>query len=301
MLYYRRKILLALLEVLGGKLSAIQLQKYLFLFTREQMNKAFSFIPYKYGCFSFQANQDMTTLGTYGYVQENEKGYELLSMSSDYLAQLDMFDQQAMRSVYDEFSHMTQDELVTYIYVNYPFYAINSTIAGRLLTPEQMQKVVSQRRHKQGKQLFTIGYEGVALEDYIKRLIIEDVHVLCDVRKNAYSQKYGFNKSQLEKACEGVGIRYVHVPDLGIESDKRQDLRSQHDYDVLFAEYDRTVIPQNQQSLRYVYNLIMTDERVALTCFEKDPKQCHRSRVAKALMDMADGQYTLNNITFNLK
>ena len=301
MLYYRRKILLALLEVLGGKLSAIQLQKYLFLFTREQMNKAFSFIPYKYGCFSFQANQDMTTLGTYGYVQENEKGYELLSMSSDYLAQLDMFDQQAMRSVYDEFAHMTQDELVTYIYVNYPFYAINSTIAGRLLTPEQMQKVVSQRRHKQGKQLFTIGYEGVALEDYIKRLIIEDVHVLCDVRKNAYSQKYGFNKSQLEKACEGVGIRYVHVPDLGIESDKRQDLRSQHDYDVLFAEYDRTVIPQNQQSLRYVYNLIMTDERVALTCFEKDPKQCHRSRVAKALMDMADGQYTLNNITFNLK
>lgn len=301
MLYYRRKILLALLEVLGGKLSAIQLQKYLFLFTRAQMNKAFSFIPYKYGCFSFQANQDMTTLGTYGYVQENEKGYELLSMSSDYLAQLDMFDQQVMRSVYDAFSHMTQDELVTYIYVNYPFYAINSTIAGRLLTPEQMQKVVSQRRHKQGKQLFTIGYEGVALEDYIKRLIIEDVHVLCDVRKNAYSQKYGFNKSQLEKACEGVGIRYVHVPDLGIESDKRQDLRSQHDYDVLFAEYDRTVIPQNQQSLRYVYNLIMTDERVALTCFEKDPKQCHRSRVAKALMDMADGQYTLNNITFNLK
>ena len=301
MLYYRRKILLALLEVLGGKLSAIQLQKYLFLFTRAQMNKAFSFIPYKYGCFSFQANQDMTTLGTYGYVQENEKGYELLSMSSDYLAQLDMFDQQVMRSVYDAFSHMTQDELVTYIYVNYPFYAINSTIAGRLLTPEQMQKVVSQRRHKQGKQLFTIGYEGVALEDYIKRLIIEDVHVLCDVRKNAYSQKYGFNKSQLEKACEGAGIRYVHVPDLGIESDKRQDLRSQHDYDVLFAEYDRTVIPQNQQSLRYVYNLIMTDERVALTCFEKDPKQCHRSRVAKALMDMADGQYTLNNITFNLK
>lgn len=301
MLYYRRKILLALLEVFGGKLSAIQLQKYLFLFTREQINKAFSFIPYKYGCFSFQANQDMTTLGTYGYLLENEKGYELLSVSGDYLAQLDLFDQQAMRSIYDKFSHMTQDELVTYIYVNYPFYAINSTIAGRLLTSEQMQKVVSQRRHKQGKQLFTIGYEGVALEDYIKRLIIEDVHVLCDVRKNAYSQKYGFNKSQLEKACEGVSIRYVHVPDLGIESDKRQELRSQHDYDVLFAEYDRTVIPQNQQALRYVYNLIMTDERVALTCFEKDPRQCHRSRVAKALMDMADGQYTLNNITFNLK
>lgn len=300
MLYYRRKILLALLELFGGKLSAIQLQKYLFLFTHEQMNKAFSFIPYKYGCFSFQANQDMTTLGTYGYVQENEKGY-LLTTTGNYMAQLDLFDQQAMRFVYDTFAHMTQDELVTYIYVNYPFYAINSTIAERLLTPEQMQKVIAQRRHKQGKQLYTIGYEGVTLEDYIKRLILEDVHVLCDVRKNAYSQKYGFNKSQLEKACEGVGIRYVHVPDLGIESDKRQDMRSQHDYDVLFAEYDRIVIPHNQQALLGVYNMIMSDERVALTCFEKDPKQCHRSRVAKALMDMSGNQYSLNNIIFNLK
>lgn len=301
MLYYRRKILLALLELFGGRLSAIQLQKYLFLFSHEQMNKAFSFIPYKYGCFSFQANQDMTTLGTYGYVREDEKEYVLLSASGNYLAQLDLFDQQAMRFVYDNFSQMTQDELVTYIYVNYPFYAINSTIAERLLTPAQMEKVHAQRRRKQGRQLYTIGYEGVTLEDYIKRLLLEDVHVLCDVRKNAYSQKYGFNKSQLEKACEGVGIKYVHVPDLGIESDKRQDLRSQRDYDILFAEYDRTIIPQNQQTLRYVYNLIMTEERIALTCFEKDPRQCHRSRVAKALMDMADGQYTLSNITFNLK
>lgn len=300
MLYYRRKILLALMELFGGRLSAIQLQKYLFLFTREQINKTFSFIPYKYGCFSFQANQDMTTLSTYGYVVELEKGYELTQKSSNYLVQLDLFDQQAMRWVYDEFARLTQDELLIYVYVNYPFYAINSTIVSQLLTPEQMDKVNAQRRHKFGKQLYTIGYEGVSLEDYIKRLIIEDVHILCDVRKNAYSQKYGFNKSQLEKACDGVGIKYVHVPDLGIESIQRQNLRSQHDYDVLFAEYDRTVLPANRNALMYIYSLLHTDERVALTCFEKDPLQCHRSRVAKALMDISNNEYTLKNITFNL-
>ena len=300
MLYYRRKILLGLLELFGGKLTAIQLQKYLFLFTREQMTKAFSFVPYKYGCFSFQANQDMTTLGTYGYVQETENGYAL-KVSGNYLAQLDMFDQQLMRNVYSEFGQMSQNELVKHIYVKYPFYAINSTIAPALLSPDEMEKVNAQRRHKSGKQLFTIGYEGVALEDYLKRLMLEDVRILCDVRKNAFSQKYGFNKSQLEKACEVVGIRYVHIPDFGIDSDKRQDLRSQRDYDILFAEYDRTVIPQNQQALRYVHDLIQKEERVALTCFEKDPKQCHRSRVAKALMDMADNQYTLNNIVFDVK
>lgn len=300
MLYYRRKILLALLELFGGKLSAIQLQKYLFLFTRNQMTRAFSFVPYKYGCFSFQANQDMTTLGTYGYVEECDKNY-VLKNHGNYLAQLDMFDQQLMRNIYDEFGQMSQNELVRHIYVKYPFYAINSIIASTLLSPDELEKVNAQRRHKSGRQLFTIGYEGVALEDYLKRLMLEDVHVLCDVRKNAFSQKYGFNKSQLENACKSVGIRYVHVPDLGIESDKRQDLRSQHDYDILFAEYDRTIIPQNQQALRYVYDLILKEERVALTCFEKDPKQCHRSRVAKALMDMANNQYTFNNIVFNVK
>ena len=38
MLYYRRKILLALLEMLSGHLTAIQIQKYLFLLTRLQAN-----------------------------------------------------------------------------------------------------------------------------------------------------------------------------------------------------------------------------------------------------------------------
>ena len=69
MLYYRRKILLALLEVFGGQLTAKSLQKFLFLFTRKQEIKAFDFVPYKYGCFSFQANQDIVTLSKYGYVE----------------------------------------------------------------------------------------------------------------------------------------------------------------------------------------------------------------------------------------
>lgn len=38
MLYYRRKILLALLELFDGQLTAKSLQKYLFLFTRKQGN-----------------------------------------------------------------------------------------------------------------------------------------------------------------------------------------------------------------------------------------------------------------------
>ena len=298
MLYYRRKILLALLQLFGGKLSAIQLQKYLFLFTRGQIDKAFYFVPYRYGCFSFQANQDMHTLQTYGYVKEENKGYVLLQNETNYAAQLDMFDQQAMRDVVQNFGCMSQDELIVYTYTHYPFYAINSKIAEKLLNAEQLARIETQKRHKYELQLYTIGYEGVSIEQYINKLILEDVHLLCDVRKNAYSQKYGFNKSQLEMACVEVGIRYVHIPDLGIDSSKRQDLRSQKDYDILFDEYERTTLAENQDSLCYVRQLVDEYKRVALTCFEKNPNQCHRSRVAKALLNVANNRLPLTHISF---
>ena len=126
----------------------------------------------------------------------------------------------------------------------------------------------------------------------LKRLIINDIHLLCDVRRKAYSQKYGFSKTQLEKACVGLNIAYIHIPELGIESQKRQDLKSQKDYDILFDEYEKTTLKNNQESLLKIRTLLDRYERVALTCFEKNPMQCHRSRIAKALLSLS------NNLEF---
>ena len=73
-MYYRRKIILSLLQVFGGELEKIQLQKLLFLFTRFQKDKkSFDFVPYKFGCFSFQANADLSTLKKYGIVSDTDK------------------------------------------------------------------------------------------------------------------------------------------------------------------------------------------------------------------------------------
>jgi uncharacterized protein (DUF488 family) len=295
MLYYRRKILLALLQVFDGQLTAKSLQKYLFLFTRAQMVKAYDFIPYRYGCFSFQANQDLATMAKYGYIEiaEKQEGrFIKIKQEGEFLSALDMFDRQALLNVKEQFGKLSQQELIRYTYQKFPFYAINSAIAHDLLNAEELAIVNKQRRTFKESQLFSIGYEGVSLEAYITKLILNDVHVLCDVRKNAYSQKYGFSKSQLQKACEGVGIKYVHVPVLGIESDKRLDLRSQKDYDLLFEQYEKTTLLNNREALLKVKTLIENEGRVALTCFEKNPAQCHRSRVAKALMALPDIQYT---------
>lgn len=191
---------------------------------------------------------------------------------------------------------MPINELIRYTYQNYPFFAINSKMAKDLLSKTEYSHVINQRPHKDELSLMTIGYEGLSLEQYIVTLLINDVRVLCDVRKNAYSQKFGFSKNQLAKACEGAGIRYEHIPNLGIISEKRKDLKNQSDYDALFDDYEITTLMYARNELNHLFTLLQNDKRIALTCFEHNPLQCHRSRIAKRLMTIPQCNYTLLNL-----
>ncbi len=306
MTYYRQKILLALLEVFNGRLTAKQLQKLLFLATRHQDIKSYDFVPYYYGCFSFQANQDVLTLynknilqitetpnGRYISIDNGTKTQCDLFGDTQFLSQLKSEDKQIILQLKSDFGSMSQNQLIRFTYINYPFYAIKSKIAKDILTTEELIKISQQKRHYTEPYLFTIGYEGHTLESYLKVLILKDIQILCDVRKNAYSQKYGFSKSILEKACIGVGIKYIHIPALGIESNKRSSLDCQADYDRLFNEYENTTLRTANEQLNYIVDLLHTEKRIALTCFEKDPKQCHRTRVANAIVKL-----THNKIPF---
>ena len=71
-MFYRRKIILALLKLLGGELEKIRLQKLLFLFTQKQEVKAYDFVPYKFGCYSYSANADLTAMVKRGMLIETE-------------------------------------------------------------------------------------------------------------------------------------------------------------------------------------------------------------------------------------
>jgi len=299
MLYYRRKIILSLIQEFGGKLTAKSFQKYLFLFTRKQNEKAFDFIPYKYGCFSFQANQDLVTLQKYGYlkiIEQSSGRFLTITKFDNYIALLSSNDKIILKQIKQDFGELNQSELIRYTYQRFPYYAINSKIAKELLDTKELAVVEKQKRDMIDKQLFSIGYEGISLEAYINKLIIHNVHVLCDVRRNALSQKYGFSKKQLKTACEGVGIKYIHVPELGIISEKRKELNTQEDYNRLFEDYEKTSLKENYVALLKIRKLINEECRVAVTCFEKNPAQCHRTRVANALLEFPDVDYSLKNL-----
>jgi uncharacterized protein (DUF488 family) len=289
MFYYRRKIILALLQKFEGELLSTPLQKYLFLLTRLQKNKAFDFIPYKYGCYSLQANQDLMVLEKMGYVtREQNKNSILWKLAStdDFIGSIKKEDVSCLNNIHRTFSNYRTNELIKYTYLNYPFWAVNSTILNDLLTDEERLKVLQQRKHSEENVLFTIGYEGISLEMYVNKLILNDVKVLCDVRKNSYSQKWGFSKATLQDACEKVGIKFIHIPQLGIESNERQELNGLDDYKRLFANYEVTTLVENKRFLLELADIVTLNNRVALTCFEKDVQMCHRGVVASELMKL---------------
>ena len=91
---------------------------------------------------------------------------------------------------------------------------------------------------KQTKQmLFIIGYEGISVEHYLNILIKNDIRVLCDVRNNPFSRKFGFSKSSLQKYLGNIGIEYAHLLKLGIKSEKRNHFNFNENYRNLFFDY----------------------------------------------------------------
>ena len=132
-------------------------------------------------------------------------------------------------------------------------------------------------------ELFTIGYEGISFDAYLSRLVANNIKLLCDVRRNPLSRKYGFSKSTLRDAVESLGIRYMHIPELGISSEKRRTLETRADYEKLFRDYECTTIANGGDKISEVAALLRLHRRIALTCFEADVCMCHRSRIATAL------------------
>lgn len=288
-MYYRRKLLLGILEEFGGSMSHTKLQKILFLVTRKQSERSYDFVPFKYGSFSFQANQDLSTLSKKEIIINKTKtrGSDwLINSEEPFFPILKKEDQVFIKQTKVEVAHFNQKEIVKYTYIKYPYFAIKSQIADELLTNKELEKVHAQKRTFYEPAFFTIGYEGISLETYLNKLIINDVKLLCDVRKNPLSMKYGFSKNQLKGACESVGIQYQHIPALGIDSKKRADLKTMNDYNELFDDYERTTLIDNRVQLDELFKLAEKYRRIAITCFEKEPCMCHRSRVANALKDL---------------
>lgn len=292
-MYYRRKIILALLELFGGKLGKTDLQKLLLLTSISQKKASYHFLPYKFGCFSFTATADLNILKKYEIVKDDDN-FWIKNDEISYLNELEKNDKDILKTLKLRFEKMLGNKLIKYTYKKYPYYAINSEIAKKLLNDEELTVIEKEKPVNNASVLYTIGYEGVSVEEYFNKLIKYKVEVLCDVRNNPLSMKYGFSKSQLKNVCESLGIIYIHLPEVGIKSEYRQELKIQADYNSLFKKYKNEMLPDAIETQLHITQLIKKHKRIALTCFEANICQCHRLHLAEAII-------RLTNITIPLK
>jgi len=141
--------------------------------------------------------------------------------------------------------------------------------------------------------LYTIGYEGISVDEYINELIAAKVKLLVDVRNNPFSRKKGFSKKTLMIYCKNAGISYLHFPGLGIPSSLR---KKENDLDRLFEYYQKTILTNNSADQDEICRLLETEKQIAITCFEANPAECHRKILAEALEERCAVNFIIRHL-----
>ena len=273
--YKRQQFLLSFIKELNEPLTATDLQKLLFLYIKKNNLPYYDFVPYLYGGFSIQAGEDIDTLQALGWVTNINGKTLYIGENRDFSINLPFVELEGL--FFDQLPKVRGNNLIKLVYEQYPYYAINSQTANSIMDAEGIDKInsVKEKIKKSNQVLYTIGYEGITIERYLNILIMNNIQLLCDVRSNPLSRKFGFSKCNLSKYLNNIGIEYVHIPELGITSDKRKSINSDKDYEKLFNEYNASLYSR-KEAMEQVYQLLQNKKRIALTCFEHEPLRCHR-------------------------
>ena len=131
--------------------------------------------------------------------------------------------------------------------------------------------------------VFTIGYEGTSMPEFLRTLTDSGVALLVDVRAVANSRRPGFSKNSLAANLETVGIGYRHLRALGTPAEGRAAARAGKHAEMHAIFRDQLALPEAQAALDELAALAAREGPVCLLCFEADPAHCHRTLVAEAL------------------
>lgn len=132
--------------------------------------------------------------------------------------------------------------------------------------------------------LHTIGYEGLTIGEFLDILSIHNIDLVVDVRELPLSRKRGFSKKVLAHKLGENGIAYRHERDLGAPRQVRHKLRdggSWEDYEKSFL----THLEDNLETVRAISTLAL-NKKIALLCFEYDYTVCHRSLIARKMIEL---------------
>ncbi|HWU82674.1 MAG TPA: DUF488 domain-containing protein [Methylophilaceae bacterium] len=128
------------------------------------------------------------------------------------------------------------------------------------------------------RTLYTSGYQGLTIDQFIARLQAAGIETLVDIRATPYSRKPDFSKQALADHLEAAGIAYRHISALGCPKPIRDTYgEDQTQYEIHFKRYLAT-----QSAAVEALAAFSQTTNACLLCFEGDHRECHRSLVAEA-------------------
>jgi uncharacterized protein (DUF488 family) len=136
-------------------------------------------------------------------------------------------------------------------------------------------------------RIFTIGYEGATMDEFIAALRTAGVERVIDVRALPLSRRPGFSKTPLRGALEEAEIDYVHLKALGTPADGRAAARAGRHADMARIYAGQLELPEAIAQSGQMLEL-GKEKPSALLCFERDPAHCHRTLLLQAMAPTAE-------------
>lgn len=131
-------------------------------------------------------------------------------------------------------------------------------------------------------KIFTIGYEGTTVPEFIAALTRAGVRRVIDVRALPLSRRPGFSKTALGGALSEAGIEYVHLKALGTPADGRAAARAGRHADLERIYAGQLELPEAMAQSAQMLELAR-DKPTALLCMEREPAHCHRTLLLRAV------------------
>ena len=148
--------------------------------------------------------------------------------------------------------------------------------------------------------IYTIGYQGKTLDEFIEILKNNKIEYLIDIRYSAKSEKKPeFNDKILEKELKLHGIKYEHVPQLGVPFlIQNPYIEGKLKFECVEQWYRWYIKSHKDFDFDTFVEKIKNSGRTVLMCMEKYAKPmrnqgygCHRDILANIILEMEkDGE-----------
>lgn len=270
-----------ILQQVGGTASSVQMMKWAFLLSCETPSHGgktfYQFIPYRYGPYSFTLNQETDSLIRNGFLEKGtDNRWRLTPIGKGLNLKLPSDVSKDICQIIATYGKLSGQKLTNLVYDKYSWFTINSELPGR----RKEQRPVAK------KYIYTAGYEGKTVDEFLNLLMESGISRLIDVRYNPISRRYGFHKSTLSRLCSSLNIDYQHFPGLGIPGSERECIGSENQYITLFENY-RLNLSSHEKDLANVIGFLQSEPSV-LVCMEANPNCCHRNVLAQHLATLID-------------